>query len=216
MAYIYRDTPVGIHRLNKMPYDDTEIFNNIPDLFYYINNGAAYEGQKCIVKLPYYEQDIILKKGRGSKLVPVFDIPTGMEWITKTYNDRLYAMIYYNNGGSPFSNINEQVRLTDSFAWSLLPHAGLIAGSDTSITYLLETYSESEGEKAYTFTQANFCTQPVSVPSGSAVNGIGSTENAHAYFPTPNSGVMIMPKARTSLIVRLWVNCADFDAALGV
>ncbi len=215
MATVYRDTPTGIHRLNKMPFDDKEIFESITDLFTYINNGAAYQGQKCLVKLPYFEQDVILKQGRGSKLVPVFNMPSGYSWITQKRDNDLYALIYYYNGGSVFTNKNEQVRITDSFAWGLLPHAGLIAGSDTNIPYLLE-YNDGT-EHSTTFTQANFCTQSVAIPTGAtAINRISSTENSKCFFPTANENIMIMPKIESNIIVRLWVKCNDYDAALGV
>lgn len=217
MSYVYRDTPVGFHRVNKMPLDDGEVFDNTTDLFTYVHSGAAYDGQRCIVKLPYYEQPVILKKGRGSILVPILETPPGYEWITKKYNDDYYAMIYYYNGGAVFNNKKQQVRLIDGLAWSYLPQAGIIAGSDVNITYMLE-YVENGGEEhVSTFVQANFCTNEVPLTGSTAINRISSNSSSKGFFTTNKDDLVIMPKKQSDdMIVRLWVKCNEYNDAIGL
>lgn len=215
MAYVYRDTPVGFHRVNKMPLDDREVFDNTADLLTYIRSGAAYQGQRCLVKLPYYEQPVILKKGKGSVLMPIIETPPGYEWVTKEYNNDKYALIYYYNGGAPFGNVNQQVRLTDGLAWSFLPQAGLIAGTEENINYMLE-YFDTE-EHIFTFVQANFCTSEVALPSSTAINRISSKSNNNGFFTTSDDDIVIMPRrVDNDRIVRLWVKCNDYNAAIGL
>ena len=215
-AKVYRDTVTGFHRLNKMPLDDKEIFENVKDLLTYISSGTAYHGQRCVVKFPYFDQEVTLSKGRGDVLVPVFKMPAGYEWITTKNGSDIYALIYYYNGGSLFTDKNQQVRLTDSFAWGLLPHASLLACSDTNIKYLLEYHDDTGEHGPYTFTQANFCTNTVAVGIGNNINRISSESNADFIFPTPNSAIGIMPKTASNTTIRLWVKCNEYDAALGV
>ena len=209
MPEIYRDIPVGFHRVNRTPLDDSEIINGNANLFSYIESGTAYHGQKIIIRYDNYDQPVMLKKGRGTKLIPIMIMPSGYEFITKVYNGSTYALVYYYNGGSLFTNVNQNVRLSDSFAWSLLPQASLFANSDTSINYLLEVDNDK-----YTFTQANFATNTVSL-SGATINKIASTATSVGYYPTGNSAVVIMPRTASSKIVKLWVKCTDYLNALG-
>ena len=229
MAYIYRDTPVGFHRLNKMPLDDREVFDNISDFLEYVESGTPYVGQRCVVRFANYEQPVIFKQGRQNSNtdnpIPVLELPTGYEHICKFYNDNHYVMVYYYNGGRTFDLLMDQVRFTDSFAWSMLPQASIVAGTDTDIDYLLEYYDDlAEGgpiEKSYTFRQPNFCHHELELPSNVAVNRISSISNNDAFFTTADPDIVIMPKRVNNWIInkcvtRLWVKANDYYTALGL
>ena len=210
MPKIYKDIPVGFHRVNKTPLDDTELINGNAALFQHINFGTGYHGQHIIVRYDNYDQSEKNKKGKGDKLMPIMDMPSGYELITKKYNDDIYAMVYYYNGGSPFTDISQNIRLSDSFAWSLLPQASLLANSDTDIDYLIEADNNN-----YLFTQANFITNTVSLSSAIIIDRISSISDSNGYYPTSNSSVMIMPKSRSTKGVKLWVKCTDYFNAMG-
>ena len=49
MPKIYKDIPIGFHRVNRMPLDDSEIINGNEALFNYIQSGSAYNGQRIII-----------------------------------------------------------------------------------------------------------------------------------------------------------------------
>lgn len=216
MPYVYNDTPIGFHRLNKAPLDDTEIFNNVTDLYTYINSGAVYQGQRCLVKLPYYDQEVIIRKSKSSnKLMPIMILPTGYEYITKKYGNDTYIMIYYYNGGSAFTSLSQQVRFTDSLGWAMLPQADIIAGGTLTNTYLLE-YNTGTTDTVSTFSQYNFATHTVSLISGNNITNISSTANSSGFFTTAKSNVVIMPKAHNDVIVRLWVKGNDYYNAMGL
>ena len=217
MAYTYRDTPVGFHRLNKMPLDDREVFNSVTALIDYINSGAAYYGQRVMVKLNYYDQNVTLKKGKGSKLVPILEGIPGYEPIVKTQGSNRYVLVYYYNGGKAFSSVKEQVRTVDAFAWSILPQASLIYGNDAGIEYLLE-YDPKDGtsELSFSFSQPNPATNTVALNDGNTVERISSVANSKAFFPTVNNKIGIMQKTKTDSITRLWVKANDYVEALGV
>lgn len=220
MAYTYRDTPVGIHRLNKMPYDDQEVFYGVRSLLEYIKSGTAYVGQTCIVRIlsdqnkpdsTYYEQKVTLKQGDGNKIIPVLELFPGYEFIHKNLNNHEYGLVYYYNGGKKFSNIKENIRSEDSLAWAMLPQASLIAGSDEKIDYLLETETYQ-----YEFIQPNFVSNEVIIASGGVVAGIGSRATNKAYYPTSNGSIYIMPKKKEDILIKLWVQCDDYIKALEV
>ena len=132
MPKIYKDIPIGFHRVNQMPLDDSEIINGNEALFNYIQSGSAYNGQRIIILYENYQQPITLKVV-GSSIIPVLVMPSGWELITKKYGDKTYALVYYYNKGAVFSSSNEIIRLTDPFAWSMLPQASILANSDSSI-----------------------------------------------------------------------------------
>ena len=47
---VYKDIPVGFHRVNKIPLDDSLIINNgTKGLFDYIDNRTAYLGQRLVI-----------------------------------------------------------------------------------------------------------------------------------------------------------------------
>ena len=230
MAYVYRDTPVGFHRLNKMPLDDREVFDNITDFLEYVESGTPYVGQRCVVRFANYEQPVIFKQGRQPRQtsnhvdnpIPVLELPTGYEHICKFYNNDHYVMVYYYNEGSVFNVLMDQVRFTDSFAWAMLPQASIIAGTDTDIDYLLEYYDDlaEDGpvEKFFTFRQPNFCHHELELPSNVAVNRISSISSNDAFFTTADPDISIMPKVRRlrGTITRLWVKANDYYTALGL
>ena len=210
MPEIYRDLPVGFHRVNRTPLDSTTLINGNAELFQHINFGTAYHGQHILVSYGNYDQPVILKKGKTDKLIPIMSMPSGYEIITKTYNDSIYALVYYYNGGTLFTNANQTVRLNDSFAWSLLPQASLFANSDIDIDYILEA-----NDGLYLFNQANFTSNTVNLLGSSTISGISSSPSFEGFYYTNDPSIVIMPKVETNTIVKLWVKCDDYFNALG-
>ena len=208
---IYKDTPVGFHRVNKAPLDDSDVFYNIRDVLDYIDSGAAYDGQRICLRLPHYNQNVTLKTGKSNKLFAIPDLPSGHEWITKQIASNLYVLIYYYNSGSEFTNQNQQIRFSDSFAWSALPYASLISGDDANITYLLEL--DGDETASYTFTQPDFTSNEIVLSQNNKISHIGDEDY---FYHTDFSGIGIMPRSYSTQIVRLWVKGNDFYKALGV
>ena len=101
MANVYKDLPIGFHRVNNTPLDDSGIRLSIEDLYDYINNGTAYYGQRLVVEYDdKYSQDIVIRKNSDGKLVPlILNWPNSLEITTKTFNGDRYVLIYYYNGG---------------------------------------------------------------------------------------------------------------------
>ena len=102
---LHWSTPMGIHRLMKEPYDDTEIFDLESDitplasLLAYLNTGPKYEGQKLRLISKHSglgsitsNIDFIISNGFA---VPVLPNGQELEWIT--YNNNKYVLVYYSN-----------------------------------------------------------------------------------------------------------------------
>lgn len=58
MSKYHLSTPIGVHRLLKKPYDDSEIFYNTSDFINYLKNGAGYDGQIVKVLIGKYDDNI--------------------------------------------------------------------------------------------------------------------------------------------------------------
>ena len=214
----YIDLPTGIHRVNRVPLDSsTVIENGFKGLYQYIATGTAYLGQRLLVRTNYgdnkFDIQVTLTQGNNNDgvMVPVFEFPTGYELISKVYTSNRYILIYYYNGGSVFTSRDQAFRINDAFAFSMLPHASLLANSDSEIGYMLEV-----NDDIYTFTQANFVTNDVALGSDSAINRISSTANGNFYCATPDTSIGIMPRTVSDKIIRLWVRANEYCKAIGV
>lgn len=209
MHKVFKDIPVGFHRVNKMPLDDSLVLGGNSQLFDYIESGAVYDGQQAVVKYDNYEQPIIFKKGNGDTIIPIMSLPSGIELITKVYNNSRYALVYYHNSNTVYADKKQIVKLDDPFAWALLPQASLLANTDTSISYLLEADNSK-----YEFTQRNFVTNETLVTTNNTPF-ILSVANYRAFYPTTISDVVIMPTIESNKIVKLWVKCDEYYIAMG-
>lgn len=117
------NTPIGIHRLLREPYDDREIFNNMTDLRDYCKNGARYNGQKvgCIIGVPGYTHGYIQNFTINNDY-PIIELNNNE--LNIYGND--YIQIYYynpcNNHNVPMYNPNKSHYnyLNDPFAFSIL------------------------------------------------------------------------------------------------
>ena len=65
----YLSTPLGIHRVRRSPYDDTEIFNSVNELVEYCKSGLAYKGQKVSVDLETHTLDFVIKGIRNCIII---------------------------------------------------------------------------------------------------------------------------------------------------
>lgn len=214
MPGIIKDIPSKFHRLYKQPLDDsTVVSGGNAGLFSYINTGTAYLGQRVLVRYDHFDLNVTLMQGADtSKLVPVFEMPSGYELMYKSYNGGKYILVYYYNGGSLFTSKEEAYRVSDPFAMSLLYQASLFACSDSNITYLLE-----DGNLSYSFTQANFTKNNVPMNNGTSVGVISSTANSRFFFPTANNNIGIMPKIAGTKKIKLWVRADNYyDAVVGL
>ena len=205
MSKIYKDIPIGFHRVNQMPLDDSEIINGNEALFNYIQSGSAYNGQRIIILYENYQQPITLKVV-GSSIIPVLVMPSGWELITKKYGDKTYALVYYYNKGAVFSSSNEIIRLTDPFAWSMLPQASILANSDSSIEYMLEI----DHQAIYEITQPNFTSYNIPLPVDAIyINKISSEQSDNGLYTTYDPNITIMTKVPSDKLIELWVKCND-------
>jgi len=195
MDMIYRDTPVGFHRLNPGGLDDREVFASNEALFYYINNETAYHGQRVLVKYDCYDQNITLKKGTSGKLIPIMEMPTGYEFISKVVNGKIYGLVFYfNDTDIPALDSNDyKICFDKCFFFSMMHQAGLLANSDTAINFMLEVNND---DAAY-LTQGN----PVTTKSSESSRSIMDR---------------VKENCRAGNIVRLWVECTDYYKAMGV
>ena len=195
MDMIYRDTPVGFHRLNPGPLDDQEVFSSNADLLDYCKNRTGYHGQRVLLKYGYYDQQCVLKKGKGDVLVPVMELPPGIELIFKTFNNKKYVLVFYYNDDTsavPSNTSDLYVCFTKPYYFAMLPQCSLFANSDTSINYRIEVNDE-----VITATQGN----PLNT---------SSTPSARAIYDR------VRENLRDNTIVRLWVQCDDYYNAVGV
>ena len=218
MENVYKDLPIGFHRVNNTPLDDSGIRLSIEDLYDYINNGTAYYGQRLVVEYDdKYSQDIVIRKNSDGKLVPlILNWPNSLEITTKTFNGDRYVLIYYYNGGRLYDNETDYLRIDDCLAWSILPMAGIIAGRDTNIDYLLETYFR--GDVQYNiFSQNNICFYDGDIEFvEDSINGILDYSNSNYWMPTSNLLIGLMPRVINTRPTKLWVKDNGYCDMIGV
>ena len=195
MDMVYRDTPVGFHRLNPGPLDDQEIFTSNADLLDYLKNRTGYHGQRVLLKYGFYDQQCVFKKGKGNTLVPVLELPPGTELIFKLYNNKHYVLVWYFNddtGAIPGNRQDKMICFGKPYYFSMLPQCSLFANTNDNINYLLEVNDE-----VTPLTQGN----PMDVVSSESLRSV------------MDRGLENMTSGN---IVRLWVECDDYYKAVGV
>ena len=206
---VYKDIPVGFHRVNKIPLDDSLIINNgTKGLFDYIDNRTAYLGQRLLVRYKdkqdrlLYEVNVILKSSNNN-LIPMIEWPIGFEPIIKTYDGNKYIMIYYYNNGSIYTD-KIYIKLDDPKSWSMILLAGIFAGDNMSIDYLLETKDNN-----YLFTQNDISLYSKEY-NDNILDAIYDIDNSKYYKITSNMNIGIMPKVNETPLTKLWVKANDY------
>ena len=126
MSLLYKDTPVGFHRVLDGPLDDHEVFTSNEDLLDYCKNGTAYHGQRVLLTYDgLYDQPCTIKRGRSTNrntLIPIVELPSGIELVTYENNDEIYGLVCYFNDGKI----------------AMLPQVSLLANKNTDIEYLFQ------------------------------------------------------------------------------
>ena len=206
-----RDLPISFHRTNHQPLDYNELFQSTKDLFDYIENGPVYVGQRVVLFYNDFEQIIEMRQGPNNLIVPVIVNPAGIETIfntTKKEND-VYALVYYYAGGKAFTDkIVDATRLTDPWAWSMLPQANLLAFSNDTINYCLDVDGES-----HFFSQLNFALDG----NDTDLDFIKSSGNDNGFYATDLDGIYILTRKQSNdHIIKLWVECNEYYQAIGV
>lgn len=208
---IYKDIPVGFHRVNRIPLDDSIVIpNGSVGLFDYINNKTPYLGQRLLVQYRdsqdnlIYETNVVLKKNYDDKLIPMMmEYPIGFEPIIKTYDGNKYMMIYYYNNGSIYED-KIYIKLDDPKSWSMILLAGIFAGSSKSINYLLETKYNT-----YSFIEDDISLYTKEY-NDSAIDAIYDISNSRYYKITSNVNIGILPRVNDTQLTRLWVKANDY------
>ena len=207
---VFKDLPVGFHRVNRIPLDDSLIVDGNDELFRYIDHGTAYHGQRLLVQYKNkqqkidYETNVILKYDSNGDLTPVvIDWPFGSEPIIKTYDGEKYILVYYYNKGTTYDSPS-CIKLNDPRSWSILYLSSLLHGDTINITYLLETKNES-----YRFIQNDICYYTQDFDEDE-INGIYDISNNNYYKITSNINIGIMPKVNNTQLIRLWVEATDY------
>lgn len=194
MDMVYRDTTVGFHRLNPGPIDDQMEFESNADLLDYCKNRTAYHGQRVILKYGFYDQPCIIKKATGNVLVPVVELPSGIELLFKKIDEKPYVMVFYYNDtiDIPGDDNNRLLCFNKPYYFAMLPQCSLFANNNTSIKYRMEINDE-----VLNLTQGN----PLDVVS---------TAQSKSVFDRAKENMI------PNYIVRIWVECSDYYKAMGV
>jgi len=192
MSLLYKDTPAGFHRVLDGPLDDHEIFTSNAALLDYCKNGTAYHGQRVLLTYEgLYDQPCIIKKGRQSDyLVPVLDLQSGIELVTMTEGTDIYGLVCYFNDGNIYTDDKDiMLKLDDIYYFAMLPQAGLLANSDTEITYKFQIKNK---------------------PDELLVSGNVFTGNGVAIMNKIKENLI------AKNILKVWVRCNNYFNATGV
>jgi len=216
MQNTFTDLAVGFHRVNNTPLDDTTMCEDIRTLHNYIEYKTAYEGQRILIPSKNINIQVTLVKSSDDKLVPVImNWPNNIEIVTKSYDGSKYIMVYYYNNGTPYASALDTYRVNNSYAWSILPFIGILAGSDDLVSYVLEVNG-----KLYPFNEKSinlFQTEEDDIEfTEDYINGIYNYGNGVFHYCTSNLLAGIMPKDYNSNITKLWVKADTYCELMGV
>ena len=194
MNLLYKDTPVGFHRLLTGPLDDHEVFTSNEDLLDYCKNGTAYHGQRVLLTYNgLYDQPCIIKKGKSinrNNLFPIIELPSGVELITYNIEEEVYGLVCYFNDGSIYTNNKDiLIKFDDNYYFAMLPQASLLANKNTDIEYLFQIKGKPD--------EIIIGGSPLDYPEGDIIRKI--KEN-------------LVPRN----ILKVWVKCTDCYKAMGV
>ena len=194
MSLLYKDTPVGFHRVLDGPLDDHEVFTSNEDLLDYCKNGTAYHGQRVLLTYDgLYDQPCTIKRGRSTNrntLIPIVELPSGIELITYENNDEIYGLVCYFNDGKIYTDTKDiLVKFDDMYYFAMLPQVSLLANKNTDIEYLFQV----KGKPDEIIIGGN----PLDNPEGEIIRNI--REN-------------LVPRN----ILKVWVRCTEYYKAMGV
>ena len=201
----YADTPVGFHRVNRGPLDSGEIvLHGDFSLYSYLNNEAAYPEQRLNVQYNngrVYRIRLVQDPSTTStKFIPVVELP-GFELVTRKIGNDTYGLVYYNNGGQPYSSRTDYCRLNDPLAWDALPLMGIISGqlNNDNIDYCLTVNGED-----HLVSTPNFLYNQ-------------DTEDDDDFFYEIDEilPIGIMPKYKTDIETKLLIKCNDYAKVSG-
>lgn len=194
MSLLYKDTPVGFHRVLDGPLDDHEVFTSNEDLLDYCKNGTAYHGQRVLLTYDdLYDQPCIIKKVKQTDsdiLIPIIELPSGIEFITSEINNDIYGLIcYFNDGEIYYDTKDILVKFNDIYYFAMLPQASLLANNNTEIEYLFQIKNQPD--------EIIISGNVLDNPWGEVIQKIKNN---------------LIPRN----ILKVWVKCTDYYKAMGV
>ena len=199
------NTPMSYHRVNKIPLDDSSVFNSTADLMSYCKSGAWYNGQKVAVNLKYYTQTYTIRDS-----VPIIDLPPGMEWQTITKGSDIYALVYYHNTNKVYTTPDLYTLLKDPFQFIFMDSIAVFKDNN-SLTFFIE----KDVNGAVTSTSITQAEDPLTITSGTGKLYV--TPSGSAAFMVGWSGGILMPRSDASgSIVRIYVKATKYFKAMGV
>ena len=210
MNNVYTDLPVGFHRLNRTPLDDSQYYTKNADLLAYLKSGTVYDGQMLCVK---YENDYIQRV--EAVYIPSLNIYVPRIWplyctIFKKYNDNMYALVYNFMDGNVFTSKIQNTYINSPFNFAMIPQMALFAMTTGDTDYLMEV-----DNRVYEFTQPNFYDNEVlALDIIDKPVGITSIETSGGYYSTTINGVSIMAKYKTGKVVKLYVKANEYYKSL--
>ena len=158
----YLDTPVGIHRLMRAPYDDREVFDNVDNLLAYCRDGAFYSGQKVAVKFPTYIQNYTIFVG-GGKAYPIIELPPGYEWHLYNNDNTTNKLLVYCSINSVWPEESRFTRFYSCDQWAIMDSVKCINNNPT-FTIITDTpnsaISTSEARRQSLQYNDTTCTAP--------------------------------------------------------
>lgn len=97
------NTPMGIHRLLREPYDDREIFTNVANLVTYCKSGAFYDGQRVSLMIGdksmadmHMINFTMRVKSDCNSAYPIMDHECGRLHVEKI-GSNYYVLVYHYN-----------------------------------------------------------------------------------------------------------------------
>lgn len=228
---MHLNTPMGIHRLMREPYDDREIFESMDALTTYCKTGAFYEGQRVAARIGSrgaagsYIQNFTLKVDYSKKFAwPIINSNNGFTHIIKSFTGIFpgkYILVYYYNplGGIMYDNTNiTHDYYGDAFKFSvldLLPAMSEYGATGNVSEYLTNKYlfKYLEYIPSYKYNipaDTSDSYQNLDYPFA-AVGAAKDTTN----FAFSCAGKDVIPKTAGTKIQQLWVHANRYIEMLG-
>lgn len=195
----YLDTPIGIHRLIRAPYDDREIFESVEDLLEYCESGAYYTGQKVAVIFDTYVQNYTLFK-INDRAYPLVELPPGYEF--RNYNNGNNLLVYYSGPGTSWNSIESFTKFYSNEQWSIMDSIKCINPDDNAVYNVVKHTIDSNG------TVTTSAVSITLVQSGMKFIGSSSNGTTYTLFPNLSQG---------NIIIEAYLTCnINYLKALGV
>lgn len=196
------NTPKSYHRVNKIPLDDSDVFASVADLMAYCKSGAWYNGQRVAVNLKYYTQMYTIRNG-----IPIIDLPSGNEWVIRTKDSDKYLLVYYHNTDDVYSMADKFTDVYSPFKFIFMDSIGVF--EDSGFSFILNV----DGITDHVWTQTNnpIDSQESITKSGTTVNKISKNPSgSNGYIETNVSDIILMPKAKNTRVIQLFVKATKY------